>query len=97
MNVEFNIWIMSTNEELDKLDRLNNKLDKLTTRLDQIENPNTAWTDNNGAKAKLGVGDRTLQTYRNKGLIAFSQVGSKIWYKISDLQEFLEKHRKRAR
>lgn len=88
---------MSTNEELDQLERLNQRMRKILRRLDQIENPDKAWTDNTGAEEFLGVSSRTLQTYRNEGLIAFSQVASKIWYKLSDLQEFLQRHRQAAK
>jgi excisionase family DNA binding protein len=40
----------------------------------------------------LHVSTRTLQTYRDGGLIRFSQVGSKIFFRRSDIDEFLARH-----
>ena len=40
----------------------------------------------------LQVSKRTLQTYRDTGIINFIQVGSKIYYNSKDVQAFLESH-----
>ena len=34
------------------------------------------------------------QTWRDKGEIAFSQIGGKIYYKYKDIEELLKKHYK---
>lgn len=54
----------------------------------------TLWWHNNQLSKYLDVSKRTLQTYRDKKLITYSQIGGKIWYKDEWVQEFLEKHRK---
>lgn len=50
------------------------------------------WVDIPGACKLLKVSPRTLQTYRDESRIGFSQIGSKIYFKLSDLEDFLTKH-----
>jgi excisionase family DNA binding protein len=40
----------------------------------------------------LRVSSRTLQTYRDSAILPFSQIGRKIYYKASDIQEYLISH-----
>jgi hypothetical protein len=54
---------------------------------------NEIWYNNEEACRLLGVSLRTLQTYRDKGLIPYSQVGHKCYYKIKDVECFMEKNR----
>jgi len=53
------------------------------------------WWDNEQLCTYLNISTRTLQSYRDNGAIEFSQYGSKIWCRYQDVQEFLERHRKR--
>jgi hypothetical protein len=85
----------TTREEIDMLENLIDEGKKVIRKFKQIEKPEKTWTDNAGAEEYLGVSSRTLQNYRNKGLLKFSQVGSKIWYNIAELQDFLIKHQRK--
>lgn len=40
----------------------------------------------------LGICSKTLQKYRNEGLISFIKIERKIFYKIEDVNEFMEKN-----
>ncbi|ERK02154.1 helix-turn-helix domain-containing protein [Hoylesella pleuritidis] len=40
----------------------------------------------------LRLSPRTLQDYRDNGMIAYSKIGGKILYKQSDIQAMLERH-----
>lgn len=40
----------------------------------------------------LNVSIRTLQSYRDKVIIPFSQVDGKIYFKVADLEEHLNNH-----
>jgi excisionase family DNA binding protein len=53
------------------------------------------WLDNNEAAELLKVTKRTLQNWRDEGLIGFSQVGSKIYYNREDIDRMLLKHHKK--
>lgn len=44
----------------------------------------------------LKISRRTLQEYRNNGIIPFYHVGGKILYKEADIEEFLETNRQEA-
>lgn len=40
----------------------------------------------------LRISKRTLQTYRDSGILPFSQISRKIYFKASDVEEYLEAH-----
>ena len=42
--------------------------------------------------SQLRLSTRTLQEYRNAGILPFYKIGGKILYKQSDIQAMLEKH-----
>ncbi len=44
----------------------------------------------------MGVSKPTAQAWRDEGLIAFSQVGHKIYYRMEDIEAFLKAHRNPA-
>ncbi len=41
---------------------------------------------------RLYISPRTLQDYRDKGIIPYTQFAGKILYKASDLEKLLDKH-----
>ena len=41
---------------------------------------------------RLYISPRTLQDYRNKGIIPYTQFAGKILYKVSDLERLLEEN-----
>ena len=49
--------------------------------------------DNTEFCRKLRISRRTAQSWRDQGKISFSQIGAKIYYQISDVQEFLNKNK----
>jgi hypothetical protein len=57
-----------------------------------VESEN-GWLDNQAVCQILNISKRSLQTFRDKGLIPYSQIGHKCFYKQEDVQEFLEKNR----
>lgn len=52
--------------------------------------PSKKWYNEQEAMEYLSVAKSTIQSYRKKGLIEFSQFANKIHYKLSDLDAFLE-------
>ncbi|MFC2118081.1 helix-turn-helix domain-containing protein [Bacteroidota bacterium] len=54
-------------------------------------NPNR-WISTEQACKFLQVTSRTMQNYRDRGTISFSKVGSKLYFKLSDLEELLTKN-----
>jgi MerR family transcriptional regulator, repressor of the yfmOP operon len=50
------------------------------------------WLTSDEVCHLLGISKRTLQNYRNNGILPFSQIGRKIYYKASDIDDYLERH-----
>jgi hypothetical protein len=50
------------------------------------------WLDSTEASALLKISRRTLQTWRDEGLIGFSQVVGKIYYNREEIDRLLLKH-----
>ena len=74
-----------------------NKLDAINNRLNSKEKePKEKWLDNQELMLLLKISKRTAQHYRDTGLIFFSQVGNKIYYKLSDVEELLKSHYNKA-
>ena len=77
---------------LNQLNTIEKKLDRMTPeKLDEV-----TYTSEQVCKM-LGIATKTLQNYRDKKSIGFSQVSSKIWYTAKDVQEFLNRNRLKPR
>ncbi|MDD3876648.1 MAG: helix-turn-helix domain-containing protein [Bacteroidales bacterium] len=50
------------------------------------------WLDIQETCQLLKVSKRTLQAYRDNNILSFSQIGGKIYFKASDIDEHLKKH-----
>ena len=48
------------------------------------------WLDGADVCEKLGISKRTLQTYRDRGLLPYSQINHKIYYQTEDVEVFVE-------
>ncbi|NDK57695.1 helix-turn-helix domain-containing protein [Pontibacter fetidus] len=68
------------------------KLEGLQTSLQKKEEQQLhgRWLDNEQLMALLKVSKRTLQNWRDCGLITFSQVGHKIYYQYSEVEAMLQ-------
>ena len=51
------------------------------------------WLDNEAVCAYLKISRRTLQRYRSNGVIAYSLIGRKTYYTISEIKRLLEDKR----
>lgn len=50
------------------------------------------WLDNQEVCQLLRISKRTLQTYRDNGILPFSQIGHKMFYRSKDVQKILDKY-----
>ena len=71
------------------------KLENLPSK--QLEGHETGltiktWLTGDEICKLLRVSKRTLQNYRDQRVIPFSQIGRKIYYKYSDIVDYLELH-----
>ena len=67
-------------------ERFENRMEELcarhTKRLSQ-------WLDNGEVCRLLNISKRTLQTYRDNGILPYSQINHKMFYKSSDIEMLL--------
>ena len=79
---------------------------QLMSRLESLENyfkhiarqqpMSDVWLDIEETCKLLKVSKRTLQSYRDEGILSFSQVGGKIYFSASVLEEHLKNHTRKA-
>lgn len=58
--------------------------------------PTFGWVDNKEAAKLLGVGLRTMQNWRDKGLLKFSSFGGKVYYHLDEIDRALQLHSHKA-
>ena len=69
-----------------------NRLDILNKKLEEKQkSPNDTFLDNQEFLQLMNISKRTAQSWRDEGKVSFSQIGSKIYYRMSDVQKLLDK------
>ena len=53
---------------------------------------NQKWLSGSDVCCLLMISKRTLMSYKAKGILPFAQIGRKIYYKASDIDEYLDQH-----
>ncbi len=77
----------------EQFSNLQNTLEELKVKIDTIsKKPQEVFVDNQEFLFLMKISKRTAQTWRDEGKISFSQVGNKIYYKMADVEELLQKH-----
>jgi excisionase family DNA binding protein len=66
-------------------------LHKIQSKMMQI-NEMKKWLTSEEVCHILKISKRTLQSYRDRGILPYAQVGRKIYYKASDIDEYLDAH-----
>ena len=75
------------------LDEVSRKQTEVLKAIEKLHIPNhDEWLDSKEVCSQLRISSRTIQNYRDRGIIPYSQFGSKIYYKRSDIQAHLEKN-----
>jgi DNA-binding MarR family transcriptional regulator len=74
-----------------------NRLDTLNKKLEEKhKSPSDTFLDNQEFLQLMNISKRTAQTWRDEGIVSFSQIGSKIYYRMSDVQKLLDKNYKKS-
>ena len=66
---------------------MNTKIEK--TEKDQMIGK---WLSIEDVCRLLMISKRTLQSYRDRGILPFVQISRKIYFKASDLDDYMERH-----
>jgi excisionase family DNA binding protein len=75
--------------------KLVEKMDHIDKKLDDHKKDNPlseVWLDIQEACQLLKISKRTLQSYRDNGILPFSQIGGKIYFRASDIESHLNRH-----
>ena len=82
----------------DEVQEIKKRLDEISFELKnkQRTEPDQIWYDNQEFLQLMNISKRTAQTWRDEGLISYSQVGSKIYYRMSDVQKLLDSNYNQA-
>lgn len=81
--------------EEQKLNRIFDEIGSLRQEIkaDKVKNSkklSATWLDNQEVMELLKISPRTLQNLRDSKVLAFSKVGGKIYYKASDIDNYLK-------
>ncbi len=81
----------------EQFDSMLASIEEIKAKLDKkIKDPEEIFLDNQEFLLMMKISKRTAQTWRDEGKISFSQVGNKIYYKLADVEELLNKHYQKA-
>ena len=79
----------------ERIENILNRLDEQMTivvanlKLNEKIDPEDVFFDNQEFMKLMNISKRTAQEWRNKKVIEFSQVGNKIYYRLSDIKKLL--------
>lgn len=87
--------IMHEIEILDGLSELSKDIKELkeltlTMVKDHKSSFNELWFDNQDITLALHISKRTLQTLRTNGILPYSRLNNKIYYKVTDIKALME-------
>lgn len=77
----------------EEVQEIKQRLDALTieVRNKQRTEPDQVWYDNQEFLQIMNISKRTAAYWRTENVIAYSQVGNKIYFRLSDIMDLLEK------
>lgn len=66
------------------------KAQLLVLKQTKTEKFKQAWIDGQDVMLALKISKRTLQTLRDTGILPYSRINGKFYYKVADLEKLLE-------
>lgn len=86
-----------SNDEAKSIGDFIERLNAIEYKLKKMQYINDVFLDNYEFLKVMNISKRTAQSWRDSGIISFSQVGAKIYYRFSDIKELLTKNYKKAK
>jgi hypothetical protein len=73
------------------LEQIEQGVKELLAKSRKVQSPKTReeWMDNQEVCILLNISKRTLQSYRDRGILSFSQIGHKCYYRVKDIEQFV--------
>lgn len=82
--MEFNFWMKRI---MERFDVLSDQLGVKSNQLNSIDGEELL--DNQEVLQKLKISPRSLQRYRSSGKLPYSTISGKLYYKLSDVNQFI--------
>ena len=67
-------------------------LQRIEEKLNQLNPAKPVWLQPQDVCFQLNISKRTLESYREKGHLAFSRIGGKVFYSQADIEDTLNHH-----
>ncbi|MDN3492223.1 helix-turn-helix domain-containing protein [Winogradskyella bathintestinalis] len=82
-------------EIIDLLLALSQEIKDLKTRIELLRQSRAevlkdTWIDNQDVLQTLHISKRTLQTFRTNGILPYSKIKGKFYYKVADIEQLLQ-------
>ena len=95
-------WELEVNDKLQELSVVPTMYQTIVDSLSEIKSlllekqkaPEDTILDNKDFIKLMAISGRTAQQWRDDGFIQFSQIGNKIYYRMSEIQRFLDNNLK---
>lgn len=68
------------------------RLQTIEALLGELSPKKPAWIDQDEICTQLHITKRTLSRYRERGFLAYSKFGGRIYFQQSDIDDWLENH-----
>ena len=72
------------------------RIKTMETEIEMMQKGNLSctgkWINGEAVMKQLGISKRTLQNYRDNGILPYSVVGGKFFYSIRDMEELMAKN-----
>jgi hypothetical protein len=79
-------------------EKIEKRLTELIKKLDKkLVQESIQLLDNSQFLDLMGISVKTAQNWRDANLVNYSQIGNKIYYRISDIQELLERNSNKSK
>ena len=84
----------NTEKSRRELKEIKEKLDIITKKINKLQSNklDNVIIDNADFLQLMNISNSTAKNWRNKGIIAYSQIESKFYYKVADIQMLLDLH-----
>jgi len=78
----------------DEVQEIKQRLDDLTSKIskNQRTEPDQVWYDNQEFINIMNISKRTAAYWRTENIVGYSQIGNKIYYRLSDILTLLNKN-----
>lgn len=90
MNIDRMEFVMWMERLMDRLDLLAERFEKAEKKRSTIEGEELL--DNQDLMITFKISARSLQRYRSEGKLPYYTISGKIYYKLSDVHQFIREH-----